>query len=81
MSSFKELGFTITLRKMPKGVTRMLSLCLVIQRVMRVTPRVDLYNKTRVAGGCLRLKKSKFNFFSNIFFLQNFFFPRAIPGP
>ena len=33
-----EFLFTITLRQKPKRVTRMLSLCLVIQRGMRINP-------------------------------------------
>ena len=37
-SRFRVFSFTITLRQKPKRATRMLSLCLVIQRGMRVTP-------------------------------------------
>ena len=36
-SRFRDFSFTRTLRQKPKGVTRMLSLCLVNQRSMRVT--------------------------------------------
>ena len=44
-SRFRGFSFTITLRQKPKGVTRMLSLCLVIQCDMHVTP----------LGVCLRV--------------------------
>jgi len=37
-SRFRGFSFIVTLRQKPKEVTRMLSLCLVIQRSMRVTP-------------------------------------------
>ena len=44
-SRFMYVSFKITLRQKPKGVTRKLSLCLVIHRGMRVTP----------LGFCLRV--------------------------
>ena len=37
-SRFRGFSFTKTLRQRPKGVTHMLSLCLVIQRCLRGTP-------------------------------------------
>ena len=37
-SRFRGFSFTITLRQKPKGVTHMLSLCLVIQRGICITP-------------------------------------------
>ena len=35
---FKSFSFTVTLRQKPKGITRMLSLCLVIQCCLHGTP-------------------------------------------
>ena len=56
-SRFRVFSFTITLRQKPKGVTHMLSLCLLIQRSITVTP-FGFYLRVIVNEKPLNLKKT-----------------------
>jgi len=71
MSSFLDFGvfsFTITLRQKPKGVTRMLSVCIVILLGVRVTP-LAFCLKVIVNEKSLNLEKTTSSVLSVLLFI------------